>query len=107
MRLVQGMSSEQARAQIAAYLRQQLAELQFVGLEVEVEALRAWEPVHVRASQDARSAHVALSALAQALGTETGMVVCTCVFGLCGKHGMRCVQHTWCTLCGMGCVQHT
>ena len=76
------MTSDQTLSQVAAFLRQQLAELQFVGLEVEVEAIRAWEPVHVRASEDARSAHVALSSLARALGTCPGMVlvVCICMF---------------------------
>ena len=81
VRLVHGMTCEQTREDVAAYLEQQLAALEFVGLEVEVEAIRAWEPVHVRASQDARAKHVALSCLAQAFPVVG--LLCPCVGLFC------------------------
>jgi acetylornithine deacetylase/succinyl-diaminopimelate desuccinylase-like protein len=81
VRLVHGMTCEKTREDVAAYLEQQLAALAFVGLEVEVEAIRAWEPVHVRASQDARAKHLALSCLAQALPVVG--LLCPCVGLFC------------------------
>ena len=82
VRLVDGMTCEKTREQVAAYLAQQLAALEFVGLEMEVEAIRAWEPVHVRASQDARAKHLALSCLAQALPVVGLSFPCLALFCL-------------------------